>query len=140
SSALAMRRLASAPHLAKYLSRWGNLRNWGMLDYLGVFACIALGNEILNDLNCPFYLLRRHRLDAAGMLDLHLARNQKRTDFHIGRRLLLTHLCNRGRPVLFEVGSEREQEILVERPSRSLQGPARVPPLPGGQARRNKRW
>jgi len=39
---------------------------------------------------------------------------------------LLTHLFNRGRPVLFEVGSEREQEILVERSTRSLQGPARV--------------
>src|SRR5262249_783096 len=48
------------------------------------------------------------------------------TDFHISRRLLLTHLFNRGRPVLFEVGSEREQEILVERSTCSLQGPARV--------------
>jgi hypothetical protein len=29
--------------------------------------------------------------------------------------------------VLFEVGSEREQEILIERSTRALQGPARVP-------------
>src|SRR5262249_58462653 len=34
------------------------------------------------------------------------------------------HLFNRGRPVLFEVGSERKQEILVERSTRSLQGTA----------------
>jgi hypothetical protein len=33
---------------------------------------------------------------------------------HVRRRLLLTHLFNRGRPVLFEVSSEREQEILIE--------------------------
>src|SRR5262245_49556454 len=56
------------------------------------------------------------------MFQLHLPRHQKRTDFHISRRVLLTHLFNRGRPVLFEVGSEREQEILVERSTRNLQG------------------
>src|SRR5215472_14921721 len=49
-----------------------------------------------------------------------------RTDFRISRRILLAHLFNRGRPVLFEVGGEREQEVLVERSTCSLQGPARV--------------
>src|SRR5262249_22626713 len=39
-------------------------------------------------------------------------------------------LFNRGRPVLFEVGSESEQKVLVERPSRSLQGTARVSRVP----------
>jgi hypothetical protein len=32
---------------------------------------------------------------------------------------LLAHLFNRGRPVLFEVGSEGEQKVLVERSTRS---------------------
>src|SRR5262252_4744302 len=60
------------------------------------------------------------------MLDLHFPRHQERANLHVCRGLLLTHLFNRGRPVLFEVGSEREQEILVERSTRSLQGTARV--------------
>jgi len=38
----------------------------------------------------------------------------------------LTHLRNRFRTVTLEVGSEREQEVLVERSTCSLQGPARV--------------
>src|SRR5215468_10304695 len=82
-----------------------------------------------------------HRLNPSRMLQLHLPRHQERANLHVGRRLRLAHLFNRGRPVLFEVGSEREQEILVERSTRSLQGTARVSkansefhasPLPGG--------
>src|SRR5262245_26297889 len=60
------------------------------------------------------------------MLDLHFPRHQERATLHVGRRLLLTHLFNRGRPMLFEVGSEREQKIFVERSTCSLQGTARV--------------
>src|SRR5262245_2291589 len=48
------------------------------------------------------------------MLDLHFPRHQERANLHVGRRLRLAHLFNRCRPVLFEVGSERKQEILVE--------------------------
>src|SRR5262249_18432376 len=94
--------------------------------HLGIRARLALRQPFLDQPNSPPDLLVGHRLDADGMLQLHLPRHQKRTDFHISRRLLLTHLFNRGRPVLFEVGSEREQEILVERSTCSLQGPARV--------------
>ena len=54
------------------------------------------------------------------VLDLHLARHEQGANLHVRRRLLLAHLFNRGRPVLFEIGSEREQEILVERSARSL--------------------
>src|SRR6516225_2929884 len=68
-------------------------------------------------------LLIAHLLDRAGMLDLHFPRHQERANLHVGRRLRLAHLFNRCRPVLFEVGSEREQEILVERSTCSLQGP-----------------
>src|SRR5215831_10632149 len=70
-------------------------------------------------------LLVGHRLDAPAVLDLRLARHQQRADLHVRRRLLLTHLFNRGGPVLFEVGSEREQKIFVERSTRSLQGATR---------------
>src|SRR5262249_56405363 len=71
-------------------------------------------------------LLIAHRLDAAGMLDSHVPRDQERANLHVCRGLLLTHLFNRGRSVLFEVGSEREQKIFVERSTCSLQGTARV--------------
>src|SRR5262249_4764962 len=59
------------------------------------------------------------------MLDLHFPRHQQGAYLHVGRGLILPHLRNRVRPLLFEVGSEREQEILVERSTRSLQGPAK---------------
>src|SRR5262245_12097307 len=49
------------------------------------------------------------------MLQLHLPRHQQGAYLHVRRGLLLTHFFNRGRRVLFEVGSEREQKILVER-------------------------
>src|SRR5262249_53233592 len=62
------------------------------------------------------------------MLGFHFPRHQERADLHVRRRLRLAHLFNRGRPVLFEVGSEREQEIFVERSTCSLQGTARVGP------------
>src|SRR5262245_7640192 len=110
------------------------------LNHLGRLA----GPGIKHRLNCRdrlLDLLIAHLLDRAGMLDLHFPRHQERANLQVGRRLRLAHLFNRGRPVLFEVGSEREQEILVERSTRSLQGTARVSkansefkasPLPGG--------
>src|SRR6516164_7759172 len=83
-------------------------------------------------------LLIAHLLDRAGTLDLHFPRHQERANLHVGRRLRLAHLFNRGRPVLFEVGSEHEQEILVERSTRSLQGisESKSPPYRGGAASR----
>src|SRR5262245_33622923 len=45
------------------------------------------------------------------MLQLHLPRHEQGANLHVCRRLLLTHFFNRGRAVLFEVGSEREQEV-----------------------------
>src|SRR5262249_59150512 len=62
-----------------------------------------------------------HGLDPAGVLDLQLARHQMRADLQVCCGVLLPHLFNRGRPVLFEVGSECEQEVLVERSTCSLQ-------------------
>src|SRR5262245_13901733 len=60
------------------------------------------------------------------MLQLHLPRHQKRKDFQVRCRLLLAHLLDGVWSVALEVGSEGEQEILVERSTCSLQGPARV--------------
>ena len=54
-------------------------------------------------------LLVGHRLNPSGMLGFHFPRHQERADLHVRRGLLLAHLFNRGRPVLFEVSSEREQ-------------------------------
>src|SRR5262249_27678538 len=90
------------------------------LYHLGICRRIPLGDHLLNQLNTALDLLGCHRSDAAGMLQLHLPRHQQGAYLHVGRRLLLTHLCNGFRPMTLEVGSEREQEILVERSTCSL--------------------
>ena len=69
-------------------------------------ACAAI--HCLYRRNRALYLLVRHGFNPAGMLQLHLPRHQKCADLHVRRRLRLAHLFNRGRPVLFEVGSEGE--------------------------------
>ena len=61
------------------------------------------------------------RLLSGLVLDLVLARHQQRTDFHVRCGLRLAHLFNRGRPVLFEVGCQCQEEIPVERSTRGLQ-------------------
>src|SRR5262249_12205236 len=93
----------------------------GCLDQLGVSAGVPLCQHFLEHLQPTFELLVGHRLEPGGMLDLQLARYQMRADLQVYRWVLLPHLFNRGRSVLFEVGSEREQEILVERSTCSLQ-------------------
>jgi hypothetical protein len=55
----------------------------------------------------------------------HPTGSEQGANLHVHRGLLLTHFFNRGRPVLFEVGSEREQKIFVERSTCGLQGAAR---------------
>src|SRR6516164_4451594 len=96
------------------------------LDHLGTLPSLLRRHPCLYRRNRVLYLLVRHGFNPAGMLQLHLPRHEQGANLHVGRRLLLTHLFNRGRPMLFEVGSEREQEILVERSTCSLQGTARV--------------
>src|SRR5262249_33974782 len=91
------------------------------LDHLGAGGCIALGNQLFEDFNGALQLLVRHRFDAAGMLQLHLPRHQQGAYLHVGSRILPTHLRNGFRPMTLKVGSEREEEILVERSTCSLQ-------------------
>src|SRR5262245_8225737 len=100
------------------------------LDYLGIRRRVPLGNHLFDDLDAALDLLGAHRLDAAGMLQLHLPRHQQGAYLHVGSGLIFPHLRNRGRPRLFEVGGERGQGVLVERATCSLQGPARVSRIP----------
>src|SRR5262245_56380554 len=112
-------------HLAPCLTRWRR-EGWHRLGHavyhLGIRAGFPLGNQLLTGLNRPLDLLIGHRLDAAGMLYLEFPRHQQGAYLHVHRGLLLTHFFNRGRPVLFEVGRQCQEEIPIERPTRSFQG------------------
>jgi hypothetical protein len=104
-------------HLAPCLTRWRRegwhrLRN--PLDNLGVFPRILLGLEFLQHRQGVLKLLIGHRLNPAGMLDLQFARHQKRTDFHINRRVLLPHPRNGFRAALSEILCQRFEECLVD--------------------------
>jgi hypothetical protein len=59
-------------------------------------------------------LLVRHRLDAAAVLDLHLARHQERANLQVGRRLLLADLLDSRRAMPLEVGDERAWVFFIE--------------------------
>src|SRR5262245_39986463 len=91
------------------------------LYHLGICLGLTLRQHLFDQLDTALDLFRGHRLDAAGMLQLHLPRDQQGAYLHVGRRLLLTHLRNGFRPMTLKVGSEREQEVLVERSTRSFQ-------------------
>src|SRR5262249_3420310 len=52
------------------------------LDYLGIRRRVPLGNHLFDDLDAALDLLGAHRLDAAGMLQLHLPRHQQGADLH----------------------------------------------------------
>src|SRR5262249_32633978 len=73
------------------------------LDYLGIRRRVPLGNHLFDDLDAALDLLGAHRLDPAGMLQLHLPRHQQGAYLHVGRRLLLTHLRNGFRPMTLKV-------------------------------------
>ncbi len=65
-------------------------------------------------------LLIAHRLNPSRMLDFHFPRHQQGANLHVGRRLLPADLRDSRGAMLLEVGSEGEQKVLVERPTRSL--------------------
>ena len=56
----------------------------------------------------------RHRLNPAGMLDLHLARHQKRKNFEVGGRLIAGDLLNGLFALVTEVQQQRLHELLVQ--------------------------
>src|SRR5262249_18591949 len=91
------------------------------LDYLGIRRRVPLGNHLFDDLDAALDLLGAHRLDPAGMLQLHLPRHQQGAYLEIRRRLIPCDSRDHFRPFSIEMLLEREQEVLVERSTRSLQ-------------------
>src|SRR6516165_10116182 len=110
-------------HLAPCLTRWRRegwhrLRN--ALDHLGARAGFLLRNHRLNELDRALDLLIGHRLDAAGMLQLHLARHQHCADFQIAGRTFPAHPLEDFSPMLLPVLRQIEQKALIERSARGL--------------------
>src|SRR5262245_2431668 len=89
--------------LAPCLTRWRR-EGWHRLGHavyhLGIRARLALRQHLLKRLYSPFELLIRHRLDAAGMLQLHLPRHQQDKQFQKHRRLVPPHLIDSLRPTI----------------------------------------
>src|SRR5215813_6693522 len=90
------------------------------LNNLRICSRIPLGDHLLDQLQRPFELLIGHRLDTAGMLDLHLARDQHCADFQIRSRRLAPHPLENLPPMLLPVLRQIDQKPLVERSARSF--------------------
>src|SRR5215471_4777243 len=90
------------------------------LYYLGIRRGIALRNHLLDQFQRPFELLIGHRLNPAGMLQLHLPRHQHCADLQIRSRRLAPHPLENFSPMLLPVLRQIEQKALVERSARSL--------------------
>src|SRR5262249_17747170 len=58
------------------------------LDHLGIRLRLALRQHLLNQLDAAIDLLVRHLFERVPVLDLVLARHQKRAYLHVGRRLI----------------------------------------------------
>src|SRR5262245_33584669 len=84
------------------------------LDYLGIRRRVPLGNHLFDGLDAALDLLGAHRLDAAGMLQLHLPRHQQGADLHVGSGLMFPHLCNGFRTALPKVFCQRFEKCLVD--------------------------
>src|SRR5262245_49057927 len=110
-------------HPAPCLTRWrreGWYRLGHAVYHVGICAGIPLGNRRLDVLDGPVDLLITQRFDAAGMLQLHLPRHQKRADLQVGSRRLAPHALEHLWPMLLPVLRQVEQKALVERSARSL--------------------
>src|SRR5215831_4833645 len=84
------------------------------LYYLGICRRVPLGNYLFENLDRALELFIGHRLDAAGMLQLHLPRHQQGAYLHVGSRLLFPHLCNGFRTALPKVFCQCFEECLVD--------------------------
>src|SRR5262249_26822066 len=91
------------------------------LYHLGISASLPLGQHLLEHLQTTLELFIGHRLEPARMLDLHLPRHQHCAYLHVGRRLIPRDSRDHFRPFPIEMLLEREQEVLVERSTCSLQ-------------------
>src|SRR5262249_55137692 len=90
------------------------------LNHLGIRRSIALGNKLLEDLECALELLVGHGFDPAGMLQLHLPRHQHSADLQIRSRRLAPNPLEHLSPMLLPVLRQIEQKALVERSACSL--------------------
>jgi hypothetical protein len=104
-SSAAEERAIAAPHCAKNL---------------GARARIPLGNKLFYDLNRPLDLLVGHRLNAAGMLEFQLFRDEHGADLQVARRALPPNPLEHLAPMLLPVLRQIEQKALVERSPRGL--------------------
>src|SRR5262245_60670500 len=110
-------------HPAPCLTRWRR-EGWHRLGHavyhLGIRPSLALGNQLLNSLDCPLDLLVRHRLDAARMLQLHLPRHQQDKQFQKYRRLVPHHLLYRLAAAATEGGVHFPDGVGVKRMTRAM--------------------
>src|SRR5262245_44556115 len=65
-------------------------------------------------------LLVAHRLDAPAVLELHLARHQKRKDLEVRGRLVTSDLLDRLLALMAEVQQQRLHELLVQQVTRAV--------------------
>ena len=87
---------------------------------VGAEAGGALCHQAFNGFQGSFEQLVRHRLDAARMLQLHLARHEHCADLQIRSRGLAPHPLENLPPMLLPIFRQIEQKALVERSARSL--------------------
>src|SRR6516165_6234958 len=110
-------------HLAPCLTRWRR-EGWHRLGravyHLGIGCCVALGNHLFYELDRALDLLVAHRLDAAGMLQLHLPRHQQDKQFQKYRRLVPHHLIYRLATALPEGGVHFPDGVGVKRMTRAM--------------------
>src|SRR5262245_50700771 len=116
-------------HLAPCLTRWRR-EGWHRLGHvvyhLGICRCIALGDQLLNQLDGLLDLLVAHSLDAPAVLELRLARHQQRKYFEVHARLVTSDLLNRFLALMAEVQQQRLHELLIEQVTRAVPVAVRV--------------
>jgi hypothetical protein len=85
------------------------------LDHLGTRPGFPLGQHLLYQFDPALNLLVSHRLDPAGMLDLHLTRDKVPENLHITERAVLPTFLNRLPPMRVKIEKKRLEESLVKR-------------------------
>ena len=110
-------------HLAPCLTRWRR-EGWHRLrnpfNHIGIRRSVPVGDHLLQYCQGRFKLLVSHRLDAAGMLDLHLPRHQQDKQFQKYRRLVPHHLLYRLATALPEGGVHFPDGVGVKRMTRAM--------------------
>src|SRR5215472_15910334 len=90
------------------------------LNHLGIRRRIPLRDHLLDELDGLLELLIRHRLDAVGMLEFQLFRDEHGADLQVARRALPPNPLEHLSPMLLPILRQIEQKALLERSARSL--------------------